>query len=333
MSNKPYVIVEIGSNHNGRIENALKMIDMAALAGVDAVKLQKRHNKTLFTDEMYNRPYEGYGPTYGAHREALEFNFAQFVALKNYAESKDLTFFATPFDIRSVEFLEKLEVTQYKVASALVTNHILLKAIAETKKPVIMSAGGQNIISIDRALQYFDRERIALLHCVAAYPCPVEIMNLGRIADFKEIFGCTVGLSDHQDGIALGPAAYALGARVFEKHITLDHNAKGTDHRFSLELYGLMQYVKYLHQTAEAMVRHDQPIEREIAPIQKMGQSLYWVRTLPRWKKVAEDDFMPQSPQQPEGILPTPLNVVKFIGRPLERKVERGDLVSWDDVK
>jgi len=329
---KPYVIAEIGSNHNGDFNLALKLIDMAALAGANAVKLQKRNNKTLFTEEMYNRPYEGYGPTYGKHREALEFDFPQFVEMKAYAEEKGLDFFATPFDVDSVEFLEKLGVIQYKVASASVTNQVLIKAIAETGKPVIMSGGGQSFSAIGRAVGYLDVNKLALLHCVAAYPCPPEMMNLLRIPALHGLFHCRVGLSDHQDGIALGAAAYALGARVFEKHITLDHSAKGTDHPFSLEFYGLSQYIKYLNQTAVALRWHEQPMKAEIAPVQKMGQSLYWSRTIPAGRRIQEEDIAIQSPQVSGALYPTPMNLAAMRNRVLTKMVNKGEPVTWGAI-
>lgn len=330
MAKDVYVIAEIGSNHNGSIETAMKLIDMATLAGANAVKFQKRSNRTLFTEEMYNRPYDGYGPTYGQHREALEFDFSQFETLRDYAASKKVDFLVTPFDVESVEFLEILGVKQYKVASASVTNLILIEAIAKTGKPVIMSAGGQSANAVARAAYYLDR--FAILHCVAAYPCPPEMMNLRRITVFKEIFGCPIGLSDHQDGIALGPAAYALGARIFEKHITLDHSAKGTDHAFSLEFFGFMQYIKYLNQTAEALVWYDQPMEQEIAPIAKMGQSLYWARDLQRGTVIEVDDVAVQSPQHPDGPFPSPILVRMYAGRVLVKTVNKGTPVDIRDL-
>jgi sialic acid synthase SpsE len=332
---KPYVIAEIGSNHNGSVQNAMKLIDMADLAGADAVKFQKRANRTLYTDEFFKKPYDGYGPTYGAHREALEFGITEFETLKQYAEFKVIDFFVTPFDIPSVEFLEHLGVTKYKVASAHVTNHLLIEKIIETGKPIIMSVGGQSIESIMRTNAlfpvYYD---LTILHCVAAYPCPPHMMNLGRIRDLQQVLpNRKIGLSDHQDGIALGAAAYALGARVFEKHITLDHNAKGTDHRFSLEFYGLQQYIKYLNQTANAMIWNEQPMLAEIAPIQKMAHSLYWGCDIPAGQKIEEHHIAIQSPAHKSGLQPTGYNVRKFVGRTLLRSVKKGDILTQGDLK
>ncbi len=334
MTKDLYVIAEIGSNHNGDFETAIKLIDMAALAGADAVKFQKRHNATLFTDELYNKPYEGYGPTYGTHRVALDFNFDQFKALQKYANSKNIDFFATPFDTKSVDFLEALKVSQYKIASASVTNHRLIRRIVEIGKPIFMSVGGQSSNSIKWATNFMGSNYpLTILHCVALYPCPPEMMNLRRIPVLQELFHFPVGLSDHQDGIALGAAAYALGARVFEKHITLDHSDKGTDHAFSLEYFGLRQYIKYVNDTAKALIWHDQPIEDEIAAILKMSQSLYWAIDLDAGERIKSEHIAVQSPGHLDGLHPTPLIVSKFVRRLLDRSVTRGDLLKWENLR
>ena len=330
----PYVIAEIGNNHNGEFEKAIKLIDMAALAGADAVKFQKRDNPTLFTDEMYHKPYDGYGPTYGTHRAALDFNFEQFMALQAHADSKGVDFFATPFDVKSVDFLEAIGVGQYKIASASVTNHILIQKIVDTGKPIFMSVGGQSSNAIQRALNFIGPEYpLTILHCVAAYPCPPEMMNLQRIPVLREVFQRSVGLSDHQDGIALGAAAYALGARVFEKHITLDHSDKGTDHRFSLEFYGLQQYIKYLNDASKALIWHEQPMKDEVAPILKMSQSLYWATEIMAGTKIKPEHIAIQSPGHPDGLYPTQLIVDKFVFRTLGNYVKRGGLLRWEDLR
>ncbi len=330
----PYVVAEIGSNHNGDFEKAIKLIDMASLAGADAVKLQKRDNKTLFTDKMYHKPYDGYGPTYGTHRSYLDFSFEQFMALQQYADSKGIDFFATPFDVESVDFLEAVGVGQYKIASASVTNHILIQKIIETGKPVFMSVGGQSFDAIRQVIKLVGPSYpLTILHCVAAYPCPPEMMNLQRISALLRFSNFPVGLSDHQDGIALGAAAYALGARVFEKHITLSHSDKGTDHAFSLEYFGLYQYIKYLNDTAKAMIWHDQPMEDEIAPILKMSQSLYWAKDIVAGTKIRTEHIAVQSPGHADGLYPTQLVVDKFVHRTLEEPVVRGDLLKWEDLR
>ncbi len=334
MTKDLYVIAEIGSNHNGDLETAIKLIDMAALAGADAVKFQKRHNATLFTDKLYHKPYEGYGPTYGTHRVALDFDFEQFKTLQKYADSKNIDFFATPFDTKSVDFLEALEVSQYKIASASVTNHRLIRRIVETGKPIFMSVGGQSDNAIKQALIFVDSNYpLTIFHCVALYPCPPEMMNLQRIPVLRNFFGFPVGLSDHQDGIALGAAAYALGARVFEKHITLNHSDKGTDHAFSLEYFGLHQYIKYLNAAAKAMIWHDQPMEDEMAAILKMSQSLYWAIDLDAGERIKSEHIAVQSPGHSDGLYPTPLTVSKFVRRLLDQSVIRGDLLRWENIR
>lgn len=336
---KPYVIAEVGANHNGDIQEAHDLIDMAALAGANAVKFQKRDNPTLFTDEMYHKPYMGYGDTYGTHRAALELDFSQFVALRSHALEKGLNFLVTPFDVASVDFLEDLGVLHYKIASASVTNHILLERIRRTGKPAFMSVGGQSFESITKAMGIMrppgdiGPHPLVLLHCVAVYPCPPEMMNLMRIPTLSSRFDLPVGLSDHQDGIALGAAAYALGARVFEKHITLNHSAKGTDHAFSLEYEGLRKYIKYLNDAAKALEWQEQPMEDEIAPILKMSQSLYWARAISAGDIIQVADIAIQSPGHPDGLYPTQLTIDKFAVRELKTDVARGQILEWDNIK
>ena len=336
-SEKPYCIAEIGSNHGGDVEVARDLIDIAALAGADAVKLQKRDNRTLFTRSAYNRSYEGhasYGATYGEHREALELGFDTFVDLKGHAENKGLDFFATPFDIASVEFLKDIGVTQFKVASASVTNHLLLRRIAQEQLPVFMSVGGQSIESIKAAIKifapYLAKDQLTILHCVAAYPCPPEEMNLLRLTQFRTIFPHRLGLSDHQDGIALGAAAYVLGARVFEKHITLDHSAKGTDHAFSLEYQGLRMYINYLNDAADAIKWHEQPTDSEVAAIEKMAQSLYWKHSISDGVVIQPESIAIQSPG---GFLyPTQENVAQFVGNKLKKGVLEGEPLDLKQI-
>jgi N-acetylneuraminate synthase/sialic acid synthase len=164
-----FVIAEIGNNHGGDFDTAKKMIDAAIASGANAVKFQKRSNKDLFTKEMYNKPYDNensYGKTYGEHREALEFNLKQYKELRMYTEGKGCIFFATPFDIESVKFLEEVGVPAYKVASALITDIPLLIEIAKTGKPVFVSTGTVFIEDVDRAYEVFKQYKVdvCLLH-------------------------------------------------------------------------------------------------------------------------------------------------------------------------
>ena len=235
-----YVISEIGNNHGGSYENAQNMVRQSSICGVSAVKFQKRNNKELFTPEFYDMPYDNpnsFGATYGLHRDNLELSIHQLAGLKSLAEELGLDFIVTPFDFTSLEELESIDCPIYKIASADLVNIPLIRAVASTKKPIILSTGASDIDDISRALKELEDHPFTpvVLHCTAAYPCPIENMNLNCISALrKQFISLVIGLSDHENGIDAAPLAYMLGARVFEKHFTLDHAWKGTDNCFSL---------------------------------------------------------------------------------------------------
>ena len=298
-----YCVAEAGHNHQGNIEKALDLVDIAARAGANAFKLQKRSNKDLYTEEFYNSVYNSensFGATYGEHREFLEFGHHEYKEIQSYAASKGLGFFATAFDIPSVDFLEEIGVPFYKTASGSATNLELLRYIAKTGKPMIMSFGGCSWKDIVRAIKAVEpiNKQLVLMHCVAAYPAPVEYLNLPRIQDLAVAFPeFVIGFSDHQDGISAGPVAWTLGARVFEKHLTFSHSAKGTDHAFSLEEAGLAQYIKSIERARLALKEWEQPLEIEKKPIYKMRSSPYAARDLPSGTWLKKSDMILQSPE------------------------------------
>ena len=215
-----FVIAEIGHNHQGSVERARELIHSAKEAGVDAVKLQKRDNRRLYTSALYDSPYDNensFGPTYGAHREALELDRDAYVGLRDEARSLGLVFFATAFDEPSADLLAELEVPAFKIASGDLTNTPLLRHVAALGRPLVVSTGGATIEDVDRAVDAITGAggTLCLLQCTAAYPAAVEDLNLGVIATMRERYPeLVIGLSDHQDGIAMAPVAYMLGARV-----------------------------------------------------------------------------------------------------------------------
>ena len=300
----PYVIAEIGHNHSGSLEQCKELFRQAAVMGASAVKLQKRDNETLFTRAMFNSPYTGansYGPTYGTHRMALEFGEAEYRELKVYADHLAIDFFATPFDIPSADFLERvIDPPCYKIASADLTNTPLLKHVAGFGKPLIISTGGASMDDVHRATDALDDDDVefALLQCTAAYPASAELLNLRVLQTYRDTYPSTVvGYSGHDDGIQAAVMAYAMGARVIEKHVTLSRAGKGTDHQFSLEqamLGALIADLKQAHRvlgSAEKVV-----LPEEAAPITKMAKSLYAARDLPAGHVLTTDDVVIRSP-------------------------------------
>ncbi len=332
-----YVIAEVGHNHQGSLEQAKAMLTMAKDCGANAVKLQKRSNRTLYTREFFEQPYDNefsFGPTYGEHREALELGHDDYVELKRYAQELGITFFATTFDFESADFLAELDMPAYKIASADLVNTPLLRHVAAFGKPLLLSTGGANIDDIDRAIETIRpiNQQLAIMQCTAAYPCETEDLNLQVITTLRERYpDYVIGLSDHQNGISMALVAYMLGARVIEKHFTLNHAWKGTDHGFSLMPEGLRKLVRDLQRIPVALgdgVKRPLPVEAK--PLEKMGKKLVAARDLELGHVLAGEDIATRSPA--DGGLP-PYELDRLVGRRLRRPVTFEDFITFDDVE
>ena len=214
-----YVIAEIGHNHQGNLDIAKEMVRVAKECGANAVKLQKRNNKTLFTKALLDSAYDNensYGPTYGAHREALEFGKEEYVEIMRYAKEIGVSLFATAFDMESADLLEELDMPAYKIASADLNNTPLQKHLAAFQKPIILSTGGGTLDEVKRACDAIlpINRQLCILECTASYPInSYEDVNLRVISTFRENFpDLVIGLSDHESGITMASAAYMLGS-------------------------------------------------------------------------------------------------------------------------
>jgi sialic acid synthase len=328
-----YVIAEIGHNHQGSVQKARELFREAKLAGAHAVKLQKRNNRGLYTRAAYDRPYDNensFGATYGEHREFLEFGLKEYKELQAYARELDIDFFATAFDIESADFLESLDVPAYKIASGDVKSLPLLEHVARFGKPIVISTGGALIDDVKRAYDTIMpiNPRLCILQCTAGYPASFEELDLRVIAQYRELFPeAVIGFSGHDNGIAMAVAAYVLGARVIEKHFTLNRAMKGTDHAFSLEPVGLRKMVRDLERTAAALGDGVKKIyDSEKAPILKMGKSLVVARDLPAGHIVQRSDVVMKSPA---GGIP-PYELDKVIGRVTLRPLHEDDFLSFE---
>ena len=325
-----FVIAEIGHNHQGKLDTAKEMFKVAKACGADGVKLQKRDNRQLYTAAGYNKPYDhqnSFGKTYGEHREFLEFGLEEYQELRDYAKEIDVTMFATAFDFNSADFLAKLDVPAFKIASGDLKNTPLLTYIAQFQKPMVLSTGGGTMEDVNRA---FDavmpiNQQLCLLQCTAGYPAEFDELNLRVITTFRERFpDITIGLSSHDNGIAMAVAAYILGARVIEKHFTLNHTWKGTDHAFSLEPIGFRKMVRDLKRLRVAIGDGvKRTYESEVAPIIKMGKKLVAARDLPEGHTIRREDITIKSPG--DGL--QPFEIDKVIGR-----VTRQPLSTDDDI-
>jgi sialic acid synthase len=328
-----YVIAEIGHNHQGSIETAKKLFDSAKAAGAHAVKLQKRHNRSLYTHDLYNKPYENensYGATYGEHREYLEFDRAEYQELKAYAAEIGISLFATAFDLPSADFLAELDMPAYKVASADLINTPLLRQVAAIGKPVIVSTGGATLDDVRRGYDTVAEinPHVALLQCTAGYPANWDELDLRVISTYRELFPSSiVGLSSHDNGIAMAVAAYVLGARIVEKHFTLNRALKGTDHRFSLEPQGLRKMIRDLRRTRVALGDGTKTMyTSETDPIIKMAKKLVAARDLPAGHTLTADDVAMKSPG--DGLPPYELD--RLVGRTLRHPVREDSALTFE---
>jgi len=298
-----FVIAEVGHNHQGSVETCKEIFKAAQANGAHAVKLQKRDNKSLYTKAYYDMAYNSenaYAPTYGLHREALEFGMAEYRDLKQYAEELGLIFFSTAFDFNSADFLAELDVPCYKIASGDLTNTPLLRHVASIGKPVIISTGAGALEDVIRAYDAIMQinPQLAILQCTASYPSQFEEMGLNVISTYREAFpDAVVGLSSHDNGIAMAVAAYVLGGRIVEKHFTLNRTMKGTDHAFSLEPLGLSKMVRDLKRVRVALGDGQKTLlESEKPALAKMGKKIVAAKAFPAGHILQEGDLAFKSP-------------------------------------
>ena len=328
-----FVIAEIGHNHQGNVETARQMIDAAAEAGADAVKLQKRDNRELFTQAFYDAVYNSensYGATYGEHREALELGWDDYVELKAHSERRGVLFFATAFDHPSADFLAELDVPAYKIASGDLTNTPLLRHVSSIGKPIVASTGGALMEDVERAHEVLSDgpAPFCLLQCTAGYPPAWEELNLSVITTFRDRFPDTViGFSSHDSGIAMALVAYTLGARVIEKHFTLNRAMKGTDQAFSLEPTGLRKMVRDLRRARVAMGDGKKTMyASEATPIQKMSKKVVARRPIPAGHALTLDDLAMRSPG--DGLAPHHADAL--VGRVVMRDLDEDEAIAPD---
>lgn len=314
MSPSTYIIGEIGQNHNGDVEIAKKLIDVVSepvidhlfgqkLMPMNAVKLTRRDlNEELSASEML-RPYDNpnsFGKTYGEHRAFLELNDDQHFEIYRYAKSKGLEFVETLCAKGCLSMLRLFTPDRLKVASRDLTNLPLLEAMAETRIPIILSTGMTGKKELDDALEVISKyhSNISILHCLSQYPSEYQNINLLTIQYLKEQYPqYTIGYSDHSIGILMPAVAVGLGAEIIEKHITLDRNMKGTDHRGSLEPEGIWRMVRDIRNTEfaigeKAIFVSDKVLSTRV----KLERSIATLRTISAGEIITESDLHMLSP-------------------------------------
>lgn len=330
-----FVIAEIGHNHQGDIEKCKELFQAAAQAGANAVKLQKRDNRALFTKEMYDSAYNSenaYAPTYGAHREALEFNKEQYRELQAYAKDLGVIFFSTAFDIPSADFLEDLDISCYKIASGDLTNTPLIKYVAKFGKPMVISTGGGSMEDAQRAYDAVMpiNSNICIMQCTSGYPPEFTELNLRVIETYRKAFpDIVIGFSSHDSGISMPLVGYMLGARMIEKHFTLNRAWKGTDQAFSLEPPGLRRTVRDLKRARISLGDGvKRPFPSEEAPLFKMAKKLVAARELPAGHVLSADDIGCKVPN--DGL--PPWHMDNFIGKTLKVALQAEQNLSYEAI-
>lgn len=280
LSDEAFVIAEVGQNHQGDLDIAREYIRIYAFEGADAVKFQTRNNKYLFSQDAYDAPYtseNAFADNYGAHREKLELKPEWLPILKEDCIKHGVKFMSTPFDEPSLDLLKQIDVDILKVASFDLGNLPLIHRIASMGKPVVMSVGGGKIEQIRSSVEVLlsHHDEVAILHCVSEYPCEYSRLGLDNIEVLiKEFPDCVIGSSDHFNGTLSGPIAYMKGARVFEKHVTLNRAWKGTDHSFALEPDGFRKFVRDIKRVRHMMAPKPAEELGDERVFKKLGKSL-----------------------------------------------------------
>jgi N-acetylneuraminate synthase len=259
--NRTYIIAEIGINHNGSLETTKRLIDIAAAAGCDAVKFQKRnpdvcvpeHQKGVIRDTPWGRM------TYLEYKFKVEFWQNEYDIIDDYCKKQGIAWSASPWDLDSLEFLAQYNLPFIKIPSAMITNKELLIAASETDKKIILSTGmsteeeiSEAVSLLDERLKVRSKGSYAVLHCNSTYPAPIEELNLSCIKTLKEKYNCEVGYSGHEFRLGTSVAAVYLGATIIERHVTLDRTSWGSDHMSSVEPQGLFKLVSGIRELEQA---------------------------------------------------------------------------------
>jgi len=329
----PYIIAEMSANHNGDIENAYRIIRSASLAGADAVKIQTYTADTLTLDSrlpdfMIDDGLWAGRSLYELYQEAYT-PWDWHKSLFDYAREVGITIFSSPFDITAVDLLEDLNTPAYKIASFEAIDLSLIKYVAATNKPMIISTGMANESEIQEAIDAAKSagcQELAILHCVSGYPAPSDNYNLKTITDMIERFGLVTGLSDHTLDNTTAIASVALGCNIIEKHFTLDRNGGGPDDSFSMEPSDLEELVKCSKIAHEALGSVDYGLKSSERGNIKFRRSLYFVKPLKAGDIVKRDSVRSIRP----GYGIAPKHIETILGLPVTSDVEIGTAVTYD---
>lgn len=334
---KVFIIAEAGVNHNGKLDLALKLVDAAKAAGADAVKFQ-----TFVTEKSISKyadlaPYQKEKLVKGKGQfemaKELELSFADFKKINDYCVKQGILFLSTPDEEESLAFLIDLGMPLIKIGSGEVTNLPFLKAVASTKMPIILSTGMATLAEVETAVKTIyqaGNKELALLQAVTEYPTPVEEVNLSAMQTLKDKFKVPVGFSDHTLGVEIALAAVGMGARIIEKHFTVDRNLPGPDHQASLDPAELKQLVSAIRRIEKALGDgKKQPAACEVKNIPLARRGVVAAKDLVAGKKIEKGDLIIKKP----GFGVQPVDLPKLIGKQLLKPVKEDEVITWENVK
>lgn len=331
----PFIIAEIGINHQGDINIAKELILSAKDCGANAVKFQKRTITRILTKEGLEMPYDNrnsFGKTYGEHKYALELSKEDYRELFTYANELGVEFTASGWDEESVDFLNDLGVSFFKMASADLTNFPLLVHTAQKNKPMVLSTGMADIETVSKAVALVSpiNTKLAVLQCTSTYPSEFEEVNLNVLHTYKEKFPeLVIGYSGHELGIAIPPVAVAMGARIIEKHFTLDRTMKGGDHSASLEPQGFKKMVRDIRNVENAMGSFQKEIQASEKPIfKKLAKSIVSLTDIPEGVPISREMLTTKGPGT--GINPMRMNDV--IGKTAVYSIQADSVIKEEDI-
>jgi sialic acid synthase SpsE len=331
--NGPYIIAEIGANHNGDMSLAKEMIDAAKECGCDAVKFQSWDTDSLFSkcvyamDEKSNQTDTLYKAV-----ERYYLRPEQHLEMKSYCDLKKIDFSSTPFSKKEVDLLNTLEVKFFKIASMDINNIDLITYIARCQKPILLSTGMANLFEIEKAVKIIERcnnKNIVLLHCVSDYPPQYEDLNLMNIRMLKEYFGYPVGFSDHTIGYSIPIAAVALGACVIEKHFTIDKELSGWDHKISADI----EEMKIIVQESKNISRAVGTYRRKVSTAEekmkkKFRRSIVLTKNKKKGEMISTNDITAKRPGT--GVPPDKANYI--LGKTVNRDMAYDEILKWRDI-
>jgi N,N'-diacetyllegionaminate synthase len=327
-----YIIAEVGVNHNGEVLLAKKLIDVAADSGADAVKFQTFKSEKLVSKNAVKAEYQVENTKSQESQlemlKKLELRFEDFRELKEYCDEKGIEFLSTPFDDESAAFLHEIGVHAYKIGSGDLTNLPFLEKLSQYNIPILLSTGMANLGEIEEALAVMKENEVCVLHCTSNYPAPYDEVNLNAVRTIQNAFGRIVGYSDHTEGNTISFAAVAVGAKVIEKHFTLDRDLPGPDHKASIMPHELKELVDGIRSIEASMgdgIKRCMPSEINTKEVAR--KSLVAANDLVEGDVISENQIVIKRP----GTGIEPKYMPRLIGKKIKRNISADQTLTWDD--